>query len=103
MEGLGGRDVVHPSSAEHEIDLDPLGQGPPPVREGVGKRVEQTRAQIAYLLIGLLAGITASLLALLWQHRLSVEELSSIAGVLISPIVGLLGAATGYYYARGDR
>jgi hypothetical protein len=39
------------------------------------------------------------------EETFDIDSLSfaEIGGVVISPVVGLLGAATGYYYGRGDR
>lgn len=84
------------------LDLGPLDLDWP-FEEGPAKRVERTRALLAYLLLGLLAGLLGALLWLLYRGTVDVEEFSSIAGVVLAPVVGLLGAATGYYYGRGDR
>ena len=35
--------------------------------------------------------------------RVTPQDFGSVTGVLLAPIVGLLGAATGYYYGRGER
>jgi len=40
---------------------------------------------------------------LLGTRRLTTEEFGSVAAVSISPVIGLLGAATGYYYGKGER
>ncbi len=86
-----------------EVDLGTLELDTAPVEEGPARRVERTRALLAYLLLALLAGIIATLLALLGVRRITTQEFGTIAGVLIAPVVGLLGAATGYYYGRGER
>ena len=83
---------------EGDLDLDQN-----PFEEGPARRVEQTRAKFAYLMLALLASVILGMFVLLFADKVTPEEFSGIAGVLISPIVGLLGAATGYYYGRGDR
>ncbi len=91
---------------EHEavdVDLGDFLLAEPPVEEGPARRVEKTRALLAYLLLALLAAVLASLLALLAFGRVRVDEFGTLAGVLIAPLVGLVGAATGYYYGKGER
>lgn len=95
--------VGSPISDLREVDLGPLDLDRSPVKEGPAKRVEKTRATLAYLLFALLATIVLTLLALLAAHKITTDELGSTAGVLISPVIGLLGAATGYYYGKGER
>lgn len=89
---------------EETFDLDSLSFADnAPYAAGPGRRVEKTRALLAYLLFGLLAGELVILLILLAFKIVTVQGFSEIGGVVISPVVGLLGAATGYYYGRGDR
>lgn len=97
-DGVGGA-----APTVETFDLGPLDLFEPPFKEGPAKRVEQTRARLAVLLFWLLAAVVAALLALLYTERLKVQEFADVAAVLITPIVGLLGAATGYYYGRSDR
>ena len=40
---------------------------------------------------------------MLWRGKLTTSEFGNIAAVVTTPVVGLLGAATGYYYGRGRR
>jgi hypothetical protein len=96
---------VGPSLPEETVDLDlgPLDLRNPPIVEGPARAVEKTRATLAYCLFGLLAAVVGVILGLLAAGTLSPTEFDNIAGVLIAPIVGLLGAATGYYYGRGDK
>ena len=88
--------------ANSTVDLEPLDFNTSPFEELPAKRVETTRARLAYLLLALLSGVLAALLSLLGLRRLTPQEFESVAGVIIAPIVALLGAATGYYYGRGD-
>lgn len=90
-------------SEDEVVDLGSLELHAPTFKEGPAHRVEQTRALFAYLLLGLFAATLGSLILLLGLGRLTVQDFSEVAGVVISPVVGLLGAAAGYYYGRGDR
>lgn len=92
-----------PSAREELVELGPLNLNVNPFRELPPLPGERTRALLAYLLFGLLAALLAILTALLAFQKLTVDGFSQVAGVVISPVVGLLGAATGYYYGRGDR
>lgn len=92
---------------DDEVELIDEGDWPPvddarPV-EGRARKVEDTRARLAFCLVALLAGTIAVLLALLWQGDLNQHEFAEVAGVLISPLIGLVGAVTGYYYGKSDR
>jgi len=98
----GGADVPEQMEVE-EVELGPLRFNDPPIEEGPARKVEKTRATLAYLLFGLLAGVLLMLLLLLATHRLTVQQFDSAAGVVVAPVVALLGAATGYYYGKGDR
>jgi hypothetical protein len=100
--GDGGTTEGEPDGV---IDLGPidLDLESAPVQLGPALPVERTRALLAYLLLGLLAVIILTLIGLLGAHRLSVQDFNEVAGVVMSPIIGLLGAATGYYYGRGHR
>lgn len=95
------KDTVNQSVHVEDIGLLELDRAD--VTEGPATRVAKTRALLAYLLFGLLAVINVVLLFLLADHRITTQEFGTVAGVLIAPVVGLLGAATGYYYGKGDR
>ena len=95
-----------PGVPDHEdqvVDLGALDLGGPAVEEGPARRVEQTRATLAYLLLALLAAVMGTDLGLLGAGIVSPSDFGSVAGVLVSPVVGLLGAATGYYYGKAGR
>lgn len=96
MNGEGEQEPV-------DVDLGDFLLAEPPFEEGPARRVERTRALLAYLLLALLAVVIASLLALLAVDKVTVDEFGTIAGILIAPLVGLVGAATGYYYGKGER
>jgi hypothetical protein len=90
---VGGADVI-------DIDLGNLDLADNAPRQGPARPLEDTRARIAFVLLAILAGILVFLMSLLAFGRVSTEELVKLLGVLLAPIVGLVGAATGYYYGR---
>lgn len=89
--------------ADEVVDLGDLSIDGSSIEEGPVRHIERTRATLAYLLLGLLSVITAALLLMLWTDHLTPEQFGNVAAVVTTPIVGLLGAATGYYYGRGQR
>jgi len=88
---------------EVTLDLGPLDLASPPIEEGPARRVERTRATLAYCLLGLLSAVIGVDLGLLAAGTLTPTQFDNVTGVMLSPIFGLLGAATGYYYGRGQR
>lgn len=82
-------------------DLAPVDEARP--TEGKARPLEDTRARLAFCLVAILAGTIVILLALLGCGELDESEFANVAGVLISPLVGLVGAVTGYYYGKSDR
>lgn len=91
------------ASGDEVVELGSLELDSAPVREGPPRPVERTRAVLAYLLFGLLAALLAVTLTFLGFGVLTVDEFTDVMSILLAPVVGLLGAATGYYYGRGDR
>lgn len=88
---------------EEVVDLGPLSLGGPAVEEGPAIRVEQTRATLAFCLLGLLSAVLGTTLGLLAAGTITPAGFDNVTGVVVAPVVGLLGAATGYYYGRGER
>jgi uncharacterized integral membrane protein len=94
-----------PERAEQseEIDLGSLSlHGPPSVSVGKGRKVDDTRATLAFCLLALLTLVLLLLFILLFVHTIDSEQFTQLAGVLLAPLVGLVAAATGYYYG-GER
>lgn len=74
---------------------------PEPARDDV-------RKTIAYWLLGILSGIVVLAFVLLGAQKwlgTDLEQVRSVAELLFTPVVTLLGAVTGFYYAehRGAR
>jgi len=82
-----------------DFDLDETS----PVREGKVRKIEDTRARLAFALLGTLAVTIVFVLALLAAGRVNSDEVVRIFGVSLAPLVGLVGAVTGYYYGRSSR
>ena len=70
---------------------------------GKGHKLDKTRAQLAYALLALVALLLFMLLVMLWSGHLHANQFGDVAAVTVTPIIGLLGAATGYYYGKGQR
>jgi hypothetical protein len=85
-----------------ELDLTAFGADRA-VSERRARRIDRTRAHIAYSLVAVLAATLAALLWMLGTKRLASSDFGNVAGVVIAPVVGLVGAATGYYYGHSDR
>lgn len=74
-----------------------------PAKVGKPRTIDDTRAKLAYFLLALVAFLLFTLLIMLWTGHLSVEKFGNVAAITVTPIIGLLGAATGYYYGKGQR
>ncbi|HEY0869602.1 MAG TPA: hypothetical protein VGD55_04335 [Acidothermaceae bacterium] len=90
-------------SEPEEIDLGSLRLGGDAlVSVGKGKKVEDTRARLAFSLLALLTAVLGLLFLLLFVHTIDAQQFTQLAGLLLAPLVGLVAAATGYYYG-GER
>lgn len=88
---------------EEQIDLGELDLGGPVPLLRKPKPVEDTRSQLAFALVFLIGGVILGLFVLLWFDRITSDDFQKLAGLTLAPLVGLLGAATGYYYGRSGR
>ena len=86
-------------STFEEVDLEAFSKDDPPLA-AVGPPVEKTRATIAFCLLGLLAATSGFLLVMLWVERLDAQSFGTVAAIVLGPLFGLLGTATGYYYGK---
>lgn len=70
---------------------------------------DNVRKYIAYWLLGILSFIVVACVYLLYNHGavdLKIEDIRTLVELLFTPVVTLLGAVTGFYYAthaKGDR
>lgn len=62
---------------------------------------DEARRNIAYSLIGLLWLIVAGILILLAFGGIKVEDIKDF-GVVLSPMIALVSAATGFYYGKNN-
>lgn len=58
---------------------------------------DNARRWIAYFLIGLLSITVVGILLLLGCGKVSIDQISEF-GVILSPLIALVSAATGFYY-----
>jgi hypothetical protein len=63
---------------------------------------ENARRTLAVLLLVLLAGVMLLILTATLFGNTSVEDAEDLATALVTPLIGLVGAAIGFYYG-GDR
>jgi hypothetical protein len=73
-------------------------RAPTALSVSVEQRREGARLAIALILLGLLAVLTLTALSALLANLINSSELKDVATALITPVVALVGAATGFYY-----
>jgi hypothetical protein len=83
-------------SGNQVIDLDSLGE--PSATFDPRPAQEAARSRIAYVLIGTLVATIAASFAGIWFNWMTSAELDSIMKLVFGPLVGLVGAVTGFYY-----
>ncbi len=90
-----------------ELDLDsavPAGAAAKPPEDFVNRLYdpardrEKVRGRIAVGLTALFGILVLVLLGATIGGSLTLDDLAKLAGVLLSPVSGLLGAVTGFYY-----
>lgn len=96
---LGGSDGTE--GHEEVIYLGDLSIDQPSVTEG--PPIGRTQARLAYLLFALLTFLLTALLIMLWFGHLTAATFGNVAAIVVTPVVGLLGAATGYYYGKAKQ
>jgi hypothetical protein len=96
----GNEDAANGNSLDFTGDNTAANQVPTPqVGDKYDPRPQEDSARrtIAYLLIGLLWLIVSGILILLGFKSISVDNIKDF-GVVLSPIIALVSAATGFYY-----
>ena len=86
------------SPPEIELGADTAPAPAPPDTESLEQQQEGTREWIAITLLLILAGILLALFCSLWARVITSDQLRGLAGVLIAPIIGLIGSVIGFYF-----
>jgi hypothetical protein len=59
---------------------------------------ERMRGAIVIFLLAILGGTVAASFVALWVDAITAEDLRTLLTLIFTPIIGLVGAATGFYY-----
>jgi len=79
------------------VSLDPLAE----LYNVTFKRREDARMIIAIMIVvSLPATVLATFLTLWFCGKVSIDDLIKIIGAIMSPIIGLIGAVTGFYFSE---
>jgi hypothetical protein len=81
-----------------QIDLDELAAQQDLKAYDPAKDQENARRRLAYGLLALLALIVVGLLGATFGDLISTTETKDLAGVILSPVVVLVGTALGFYF-----
>ncbi len=84
------------------IGLDSISSKPAPEYNPAPAR-ELVRGLIAGTLVGILAFIVVGILVIAWWGiggQNNLDLLQTVATTLLTPVIGLVGAATGFYYGE---
>lgn len=72
----------------------------PPSTDPLEVKQEGTRHGIAWCLLGILSGTILAGFCTIWAGDASIEDVKNFLPIVIAPVVGLLGAVMGFYYAE---
>lgn len=66
------------------------------------RRIEVSRQVIAYLIVGALLFTVVSSFITLWAKSspLSSDDIVKVIQAIISPVIGIVGAVTGFYFGE---
>jgi hypothetical protein len=64
---------------------------------------ERMRGAIAIVLLSILGAVVLFAFAALWSARVTIDDLRTLLEILFAPLVGLVGAVTGFYYGSRAR
>jgi len=99
---LAGSAQPRQSSGEFEEDEFPATSAPV-VRFSLDQHRENTRKNLAFFLVALVAVLLVTMLIKsLWLMK-TMQDMTDLLAVLLAPFVGLVGAATGFYYGTKDK
>jgi TctA family transporter len=71
---------------------------PPTVTEVVAAKEAATREWIAYSLLAILAGTILGGFVTIWATSASTTDVKDLLVPMVTGLIGLLGAVTGFYY-----
>jgi len=92
-----------PSASGGEFEEDERPAPSAPVVLPVDQHRETTRKNLAFCLVALVAILLITVLAKsLWLMK-TMQDMTDLLAVLLAPFVGLVGAATGFYYGTKDK
>ena len=101
----GERPTGNQAPPPYSIDLTGEDTGPPerdlvpPTTPYNPERTREfMRGLLAFTLVGILGFLAIVALLSLWFSKATPDDLQTVLGVVFTPIVGLVGAATGFYY-----
>lgn len=100
-----GKDITNENNLDFTEDsaISNYDQPSPHVGNDYDPRPQEDNARriIAYMLIGLLWFIVLGIFLLLGFDKINIEDIKDF-GVVLSPIIALVSAATGFYYGTKD-
>lgn len=64
---------------------------------------EKVRGRIALILVFLLLGIVAVSFVAIWFKMAPLTDVKGILELVLAPVVGLVGAVTGFYYGEKSK
>ena len=64
---------------------------------------EKIRGSIALILVWLLVGLVAALFLSVWFFGTDLTNIKTILELVLAPIIGLVGAITGFYYGEKSK
>jgi hypothetical protein len=71
----------------------------PKIEEHLLKIREDARNKIALMIVGSLCGIVLFSFITLWVGK-PIADIKEILEILISPVIGIVGAVTGFYFGE---
>lgn len=83
-----------------KISLTELAKNTSVTERSINAKREDARAGIAYLIIGCFSVvIVASFLLFFYRGETPVDDVLKIVQAVIAPVIGIVGAVTGFYFS----
>jgi hypothetical protein len=96
----GGESSIRLSSDDSEIRLSSVAGD---LKVNLARRREDARSRISFVIVGSLGAIVACSFVSVWLAWFTghdVADVEKIIQVLLSPVVGIVGAVTGFYFGE---